>query len=76
MSKRIPAEVFPPGEFVRDEIESRGWSQAELAEVLGLSSRLVDEVVQGRFAITPEIAYRLGVAFGTGTQFWMSLESV
>jgi len=32
---RTPAEVFPPGEFIREEIEARGWSQVELAEILG-----------------------------------------
>ena len=32
---RDSAEVFPPGEFIREEIEARGWSQVELAEILG-----------------------------------------
>ena len=25
-TQRIPAEVFPPGEFIREEIEERGWT--------------------------------------------------
>ncbi len=75
MSTRVPAEVFPPGEFLRDEIEARGWTQTDLAEILGRPFRLVNEILQGKRAITPETAQGLGAAFGTGAQFWMNLES-
>ena len=75
MIERTPAEIFPPGEFIRDEIEARGWSQIELAEVLGRPGRLVSELIAGKRAITPETAKGLGEAFGTGAQFWMNMES-
>jgi HTH-type transcriptional regulator / antitoxin HigA len=75
MSTRVPAEVFPPGEFIRDEIEARGWTQTDLAEVLGRPFRLVNEILQGKRAITPETARGLGEAFGTGAELWMNLES-
>ena len=73
--ERTPAEVFPPGEFIREEIEARGWSQVELAEILGRPPRLVSELIAGKRAITPETAKALGEAFNTGAQFWMNLES-
>lgn len=72
---RTPAEVFPPGEFIKEEIEARGWSQVELAEILGRPPRLISELIAGKRAITPETARGLGDAFGTGAQFWMNLES-
>lgn len=72
---RTPAEVFPPGELIREEIEARGWSQAELAEILGRPPRLVSELMSGKRAITPETAKGLGEAFNTGALFWMNLES-
>ncbi len=31
------AEAFPPGEYIKDEIEARGWTQRDLARVLGRS---------------------------------------
>lgn len=34
MGHRTAAEIFAPGEFISDELEARGWSQVELAEVL------------------------------------------
>jgi HTH-type transcriptional regulator/antitoxin HigA len=75
MTERTPAEVFSPGELIRDEIEARGWSQIELAEVLGRPGRLVSELIAGKRAITPETAKGLGQAFGTGAQFWLNMES-
>lgn len=74
MSKNV-AEVFPPGEFLREELEARGWSQVELAEIMGRPSRVVSEVMAGKRAITPETAVALGEALGTGAEFWMNLES-
>ncbi len=72
---RTPAEVFPPGEFIREEIEARGWSQVEFAEILGRPPRLVSELIAGKRGITPETARGLGQAFGTSAQLWMNLES-
>jgi HTH-type transcriptional regulator/antitoxin HigA len=72
--QQIPAEVFPPGEFMKEELEARGWSQADLAEMLGWQPSLVSEIVAGKRAITPELARGLAAAFGTDPQFWMNLE--
>ena len=52
----------------------RGWSQIELAEVLGRPARLVSELIAGKRSITPETAKGLGAAFGTGPELWMNLE--
>ena len=30
-----PAEAFPPGEYLRDEFDERGWTVAQLAEMIG-----------------------------------------
>jgi HTH-type transcriptional regulator/antitoxin HigA len=75
MAERRPYEVFPPGDFIREEIESRGWTQEVLAEILGMSLRRVNEVIKGKRRVTPETARALGKAFGTGAEFWMNLES-
>ncbi|HEX7477597.1 MAG TPA: HigA family addiction module antitoxin [Polyangiales bacterium] len=75
MSARIPAEVFPPGEFIKDELEARGWTQVDLAEVLGRPAKLVSELLAAKRQITPQTATGLAEAFGTEPQFWMNLES-
>lgn len=75
MNARIAAEAFEPGEYLRDELEERGWSQIELAEVLGRPPRLISEIISGKRAITPETAKGLAAAFGTSAQLWMNLET-
>jgi len=75
MIRQRAAEVFPPGEFIRDEIEARGWSQADLAEILGRPVQAINEMIAAKKAITPETAQRLGEAFGTGAQFWLNVEN-
>lgn len=75
MAERQIAETFPPGDFIREELEARGWSQDDLANVLGCSLRLVNEVIAGKRGLTPETAAGLGEAFGTGAQVWLNLES-
>lgn len=69
------AEVFAPGEFLRDELEARGWTQGELAEIMGRPTKLVNELIAGKKAITPETAIQLSAALGTSPDLWMNLES-
>jgi HTH-type transcriptional regulator/antitoxin HigA len=76
MKDKAPAEVFPPGDRLKEELESRGWSQADLAEILGRPPRLISEIVTAKRAITPETAHGLGEALGTGAEIWMNLESL
>jgi HTH-type transcriptional regulator/antitoxin HigA len=75
MPERVPAEVFPPGEFIREELDARGWTQEDLAKILGTTTARVNEVIGGRRRLTDETAVALGEAFGTGAGFWMNLET-
>ncbi|HEY7809765.1 MAG TPA: ImmA/IrrE family metallo-endopeptidase [Allosphingosinicella sp.] len=75
MKEFTPAEVFPPGEYLMDELEARGWTQAEFAEIIRRPARLVSEVVAGKRAITPETARDFSAALGTSAQFWLGLEA-
>jgi HTH-type transcriptional regulator / antitoxin HigA len=75
MTSRVPAEVFPPGEFLADELEARSWTQTEFAEIINRPQKLVNDIIHGRRAITPETATDFAAALATSAQFWMNLES-
>lgn len=75
MSSRIPAEVFPPGDYVREEMDERGWNQAELAGILGVSPSTVTDVLKGRRSVTPELARGLEAAFGMDAEYWLRLDA-
>lgn len=70
-----PAEVFPPGEFIRDELEARGWTQQDLADILGVAAPSLNLIITGKRSITTEMAKALGNAFGTSAELWLNLES-
>jgi len=72
---RRPAEVFAPGVFVRDELEERGWSQTDLADILDRPVGLVNELIAGKRGVSPETAKGLAAAFGTSAELWMNLEA-
>ncbi len=69
------AEVFSPGEYLREELDERGWTQEEFAEILGKSLKQVNEVLQGRSTITISFAQALGAALGTSAELWLNLET-
>ena len=75
MADRVPAEAFTPGEFLREELEERGWTQEEFAAIIGRPTTLVNQIVLGKRAITPEAAAEIGAALGVDAQYWLNLES-
>lgn len=75
MTDKLPAEIFPPGDRLKEELDARGWTQADLADILGRPPRLISEIITAKRAITPETARGLGQALGTGAELWMNLES-
>lgn len=72
---RDVAEAFPPGEILKDELEARGWTQDVLAEITNISAPVISNVINGKRAISVDIASSLAAAFGTTAQFWMNLET-
>jgi HTH-type transcriptional regulator/antitoxin HigA len=75
MADRAPAEVFPPGEFIREELEERGWKQADLAMILGRPLPVVNAILSGKTGITPDTAKGLAAAFGTSPEFWLRTDA-
>jgi HTH-type transcriptional regulator / antitoxin HigA len=76
MPTRVPAEVFPPGEFIREELDARGWTQGDLAQIMDRPLRLINELVAGKKQVTPETARGLSRAFGDGDPlYWMNLDA-
>ena len=70
------AVIERPGVFIEDEMKANGWTQLDLAEILGRPPRLVNELIMGKRGITPETAKGLAAAFGNTAEFWMNMESL
>lgn len=75
MPERKVAQGFPPGEYLRDYLEAREWSQAQFSDIVGCSPRLISEVITSKRRITPEVAKLFATALGTSAELWMNLDS-
>ncbi len=74
--RRRRAEAFAPGDLIREELESRGWTQRDLAEILNRPLQVVNEIINGRRAITFRTARESEAALGPCAEFWMNLEVI
>jgi HTH-type transcriptional regulator/antitoxin HigA len=56
-------------------LEARGWTQSELAVILGRPFQTANAIINGRKAITSRTARELVAALGPSAEFWMNLET-
>lgn len=72
-----PDWVSPPGDTIADllEVEERDWTQAQLAERLGYTTKHISMLINGKAAINEETALKLERVLGSTTAFWLSREA-
>ncbi len=75
MAKRKFPPVHPGVVLAEDFLKAMDISQYRLAKGIGVPPRRINEIVQGKRAITADTALRLGKFFGMEAQFWMNLQS-
>ncbi len=69
-------EPIHPGEILlEDFLKPFGVSQYELAKVVGVSPRRINEIVHGKRSISPDTALRLARAFDVSDRFWLNLQN-
>jgi antitoxin HigA-1 len=62
-----------PGEVLKELcIEPLNLTVTEAAEALGVSRKTLSAIVNCRAGISPEMAIRLGKAFGTTAESWLN----
>ena len=64
-----------PGRLLKRELVAREVSANKLALALHVPSGRITSILNGKRAITPETALRLGRYFGNSAQFWMNLQT-
>ena len=71
-----PDIAIPPGEYLAEEIEARGVSQKELARRMGRPLNAINEIINGKKAITAETALQIEeVMPEIPARFWLNLET-
>ena len=74
VSEFVPDYAIPPGETLQETIQFIGMSQAELAKRTGISKTTISDVVNGKAAITPQMALQFERVLGPPATFWNNLE--
>ncbi|MCC5661427.1 helix-turn-helix domain-containing protein [Nostoc sp. XA010] len=70
-----PDWVSPPGDTIADLLEERDWTQVQLAERLGYTTKHISQLINGKAPINEETALKLERVLGSTTAFWLSREA-
>jgi HTH-type transcriptional regulator/antitoxin HigA len=82
MAQHKPAEVFPPGEFIRDEMDALGWTLRDVHARLGndpvrcCAFDLVAYVDDKNMILDRKTAADLALLFGAGAKYWLEIDRV
>ena len=71
----MSSELIHPGEMIKDEIAARGITQKELAQQMGVSYTVFNEILNGKRPVTTEYALLLEAVLGTSASIWIGLQA-
>lgn len=71
--KKLPP--VHPGEMLKEEfLDPMNMSQREFARMIKVPANRVNQIVNGKRAITGDTAIRFGLALNTSPEFWLRLQ--
>lgn len=73
--KKAHAPIHPGEVLLEEFMIPHGISQYEVAKVIGVSPRRINEIVHGKRAITADTAIRLARAFSMNDAFFSNLQA-
>ena len=66
--------IMHPGVYIKEEMDERGWSQRDLAFILGCSEQAINPILNGKRGISPDMAKAFGLAFNVPAEFFANLQ--
>lgn len=76
VSKIESSEVCKPGDLILAELERKNISQKELADAIGKSTPVVNDLIKGKRKITVPIACLLGAVFDSAPEEWLNIQNL
>lgn len=67
--------THPGNVLLEDVMKPLGITITEAAKGLGVSRKTLSEIVNGRAALSPEMAVRIGKATNTSPQSWLAMQT-
>ena len=66
--------AIPPGATIKEMIDDRGISEAQLAAKIGESEEFVRQLIEGEVELTDAVAGNLATVFEMRSSFWVDME--
>lgn len=70
-----PDTVTPPGYTLKEILDTKGMTQAELAERMNRPTKTISEIANAKTQITSDTAVQLENVLGVPAEFWLNRES-
>ena len=67
--------VVHPGEILKDELEEMGVAPMAFACQIEVPPNRISQIIAGKRSVTSDTAQRFGRWLGTGSHFWLNLQS-
>jgi HTH-type transcriptional regulator / antitoxin HigA len=75
-SKLRPHILLGPGDHIEEQLDVRGWTQEDFADIIGVSIQTVNKLIKNKTQITASIAVSLAEAFDQTPQYWLNLNTL
>lgn len=72
MSMHNPAH---PGSIVKDSIQALDLTVTKAADILGVSRQALSTLINEHASISPDMAIRLEMAFGSTVETWLQMQT-
>ncbi len=77
----VPVEYRPnralhPGKLLAEELAARDMTQREFAERMNRPTQVVNQIIRGKKAVTPETALEMEKVLGVDAQIWLNLQRI
>lgn len=69
-------QIDSPAELLDRLLTAKGWTQKQLAEIMGKPTQLINEIAKRKRSVTPETAVLLAAALGNDAKEWLVADAV
>ena len=70
-----PFMATHPGEMIKDELKERNMTQKSLATETGIKASVLSETINGKRAISMNVALALEKVLGIPAEIWMNMQT-
>ena len=74
MKQKFNEYIIPPGETLKELLETKNITSSELSLKIKTEQKIVDGIIDGTEPITKEIADKFSKVFNIPSSFWNNLE--